>query len=245
MPQFEAVTEHIRRLELPWRISRLMTIPVSVWLVQDAENSTMIDSGPPEAADLVVAAVAQATGGRGPQRILLTHAHYDHGGGIAAVRKTWDPPVLCHRDEVSFVTGELDHRMIKPHSFASWIGRFLVKGSAWGEPVVRDFERGQAAFRMVVIPLPGHTPGQVGFLHPEDHAFICGDAVMNLRGRLSPPFGMATPDPVQAEISMHRMGELEFLHLLPSHGPVILRSGRTALLDFLERRVGGEMSSTR
>jgi glyoxylase-like metal-dependent hydrolase (beta-lactamase superfamily II) len=135
--------------------------------------------------------------------------------------------------------------MIKTHSFAAWIGRLLVKGSAWGEPVARDFERGQAAFRMVVIPLPGHTPGQVGFLHPEDHAFICGDAVMNLRSRLSPPFGIATPDPVQAEISMQRMGEIEFLHLLPSHGPVILKNGRKALLDFLERRSDGGTSSAR
>jgi glyoxylase-like metal-dependent hydrolase (beta-lactamase superfamily II) len=244
MPEFEAVTGHIRRLELPWRFSRLLSLPVAVWLVHDGEHATLIDTGPPDTADLVVAAVAQATGGKGPQRILLTHAHYDHGGGIAALRRTWDPPVLCHRDEVPFVTGELDHRMIKPHSFASWVGRFLLKDSAWGQPVARDFERGQAAFRMVVIPLPGHSPGQVGFLHPEDHAFICGDAVMNLRGRLSPPLGLATPDPVQAEISLHRIGEIEFMHLLPSHGAVILKNGRSALLDFLERRVGGGVDIT-
>ena len=59
---------------------------------------------------------------------------------------------------------------------------------------------------------------------------------MNLGGRLSPPFGIATPDPRMAEASMVRLGELDYDHLLPSHGPPILGRGRQVLLDHLDRR---------
>jgi glyoxylase-like metal-dependent hydrolase (beta-lactamase superfamily II) len=89
---------------------------------------------------------------------------------------------------------------------------------------------------MAVIHLPGHTPGHVGFLHPTDHAMICGDAVMNLGGRLAPPFAMSTPDPAAARASMQRLAELDYLHLLPTHGPPILEHGRQAVLDFLSQK---------
>jgi glyoxylase-like metal-dependent hydrolase (beta-lactamase superfamily II) len=86
---------------------------------------------------------------------------------------------------------------------------------------------------MAVIHLPGHSPGQLGFLHPSDQAMICGDAVMNLKDRLSPPFAAFSQDPKLAEASMRRLSELDFIHLLPSHGDPILNRGREAMLSFL------------
>ena len=239
MPEFDTISENIFRLELPWRLFGLVTIPVAVWLIREREGWTLVDSGPPETADQVVAAVARTTNGRGPGRILLTHAHYDHAGGLAALRAAWNPALLCHRDEVPFVTGESDHAHIKPRSAAFWIGRFLTKRTRWNLPVARDLESGQSAMGMAVIHLPGHTPGHVGFLHPTDHAMICGDALMNLGGRLAPPFAMSTPDPAAARASMQRLAELDYLHLLPTHGPPILEHGRQAMLDFLSQKEPG------
>jgi glyoxylase-like metal-dependent hydrolase (beta-lactamase superfamily II) len=239
MPEFIPVTEHVYRLEVGWRLFGLATIPVAVWLIREREGWTLVDAGPPEAADQVVAAVARATGGRGPGRILLTHAHYDHGGALESLRTAWNPAILCHAEEVPFVTGAEDHARLKPHSLAFWFGRFVMVQGDWELPVARDLERGQSAVGMAVIHLPGHTPGHVGFLHPADHAMICGDAVMNLRGRLGPPPAISTPDPKLANASIERLAELDFLHLLPSHGPVILDRGRQALLDFLHARDKG------
>jgi glyoxylase-like metal-dependent hydrolase (beta-lactamase superfamily II) len=88
---------------------------------------------------------------------------------------------------------------------------------------------------MAIIHLPGHSPGQIGFLHPEDRAMICGDAVMNLGNRLAPPFGFFTPDPEAAQSSLRRLGELDFEHLLPSHGQPVIGRGRSAVLRWLGR----------
>jgi glyoxylase-like metal-dependent hydrolase (beta-lactamase superfamily II) len=155
---------------------------------------------------------------------------------LKALRMAWNPAILCHREEVPFLTGRADHRQLKAHSAAFWFGRFFIQGGSWDVPVARDLERGQSAEGMAVIHLPGHSPGQVGFLHPADRAMICGDAVMNLRGRLSPPYALSTPDPESARAAMRRLGELDFEHLLPSHGPAILSHGREAMLEFLEGR---------
>lgn len=236
MLNFEPITEHIARLELRFKLIGPLGVPVSVWLLRTAEGWTLIDTGPPETADQLVSAIVRATGGQGPLRVLLTHAHYDHAGGLAALREAWSPPVLCHKDEAPFVIGQGDYRRLPANSLAFRLGRLFMKTAAYGVPVARDLERGQPADGMAVIHLPGHTPGQVGFLHPEDHAMICGDAVFNLGGSLGPPLSLSTPDPEAARASMRRLGDLDYRHLLPSHGPPILRHGKQTMQQFLERR---------
>jgi glyoxylase-like metal-dependent hydrolase (beta-lactamase superfamily II) len=238
MLEFEPITDHILRLELKQKFGPLR-VPVAVWLVRVGAGWTLIDTGPPEAHDQLISALVRATGGQGPQRILLTHAHFDHGGGLPALRASWSPPVMCHKDEVPFVIGQGDYARLPSKSFAYRIGRLLMRVMrfpAYGVPVARDLERGQPADGMAVIHLPGHTPGQVGFLHPEDRAMICGDAVFNLFGSLSAPLSLTTYDPDQARASMRRLGELDFDHLLPSHGPPILQRGKQTVQQFLRRR---------
>ncbi|HSB90676.1 MAG TPA: MBL fold metallo-hydrolase [Anaerolineales bacterium] len=236
MAGFELVTDHIYRMEVPFEVFGGIVVPVAFWLVVRDGEWTLIDSGPPGAADELVAAVRLATRGAGVRRVLLTHGHYDHAGGLAALRRAWNPAVVCHRDEVPFVTGAVSYRRQRPRGVAFWFGRFFMRTGRWQIPVARELEGGQASDGLAVIHLPGHTPGQVGFLHPQDGALICGDAAMNLRDRLSPPFAFASPDPGIALASMVRMSELDYDHLLPSHGPPVLGGGRDALLDDLDRR---------
>ena len=235
MAGFERVTDHIYRMEVPFQVLGPVEVPVALWLVSHDEGWTLIDSGPPESADELIASVRQTTGGRGVQRVILTHAHYDHAGGLAALRLAWNPAVVCHRDEAPFVTGELSYRRQPPRGVAYWFGRWAMRTLHSQIPVAREVEGGQAVHGMAVIHLPGHTPGQIGLLHPQDGAVICGDAAMNLRDRLSPPFAFATPDPSIALASIVRLSELDYAHLLPSHGPPILNRGREAVLDYLDR----------
>lgn len=239
MLNFEPVTEHISRLELAWRPLPGVRIPVAVWLVRGPEGFTLVDAGLPGSADALLSAVARATEGRGPRRVLLTHGHYDHAGGLEALRQSWNPPVLCHREEVPFVTGERAYRDQPSRSLAFRLGRWMTGTAGRGVPVARELEGGEAAGGMVVIHLPGHTPGQVGFLHAADRAMICGDAVVNFRARLGPPLAIATPDPETAWASIRRLADLDFDHLLPSHGPPVLARGQEAVRALLARRRGG------
>ncbi|MGH2628426.1 MAG: MBL fold metallo-hydrolase [Anaerolineales bacterium] len=241
MSDFERVTESIYRLEVRWNLFGLLPLPVCVWLVRAADSWVLVDSGPPQTADQIVAAVERATGGQGVQRVVLTHGHYDHAGGLGALRLAWTAPVLCHAAEAEFVTGERSYGEIPAATWHFSIGRFLMQPLPTAQSVGRKLERGQSVEGMAVIHLPGHTPGHIGLLHPSDRAVICGDTLMTLRGRISPPFILVTPDPVQAGASIRRLGELDFAHLLPSHGPPILERGREAVLEYLgEAKVSGQ-----
>lgn len=234
MLDFEMVTSHVWRLELPFQLFGVFNKPTAVYLVQKETDWILIDAGPPETADTLVAAVARATAGQGPRMIMVTHGHYDHAGGLEAVRRAWNPPVLCHRHEVPFLVGELQYRHLKSKNVAFWLTRNFIRSSPYPVPIGRDLERGESAGGMAVIHLPGHTPGQIGFFHPEDRALICGDAVSNANGILTPPSLWATYDPALARQSMARMVELDFAHLLPSHGPVISRRGQEVLRKLIQ-----------
>jgi len=230
---FQQVTDHIYRIELPIHILGPVTVPVSAFLVEDSDGWTLIDAGPTETAQDLVVAINELTEGEGPRQVLLTHAHYDHSGGLGDVLLEWNPPLICHREEARFITGQSDYRYVPSRNLLFLLARYIIPQTGWGYPVARTLERGEAVAGMVVIQLPGHSPGQVGFLHPRDQAMLCGDALMNIGGRLSPPYRALSSDPVLAQQSIRRLAELDFLHLLPSHGDPILERGRLAVLDYL------------
>jgi glyoxylase-like metal-dependent hydrolase (beta-lactamase superfamily II) len=236
MADFQSITENIARLELPWRVYGVIPIPVAVYLIRREDGFTLVDSGPPESADQLVPAISKATGGAGIDSVLLTHGHYDHVGGLNSLDLAWKPEVLCHREEAPFLRGDSDYHHLKAHSLLSFVGRYLMPRAALRVRASKTLEAGQAAAGMAVIHLPGHTPGQIGFLHPTDQAMICGDAAMNLGGQLSGPISLVTPNPMLAQKSLRRLAQLDYDHLLPTHGPPIMDHGQQAMRRFVGSR---------
>ena len=217
MPDFRPITPHIWRLTLNWNLIPLLPIPVAVWLVKDGEAWTLIDAGIPEHAATVADAAANFLKAAQPARVALTHAHYDHGGALSEIVKRWDVPIWAHAAEVDFVTGAQEYRNIVSRNFVFNLMRPVMVARVWRLPVARVLQEGDTFGGLEVIGVPGHTPGMIAFHHRADRAIICGDAVMNLGGRLTEPFAMATPDPAEARRSIKKLVALDFDVLLPSH----------------------------
>ncbi|NIM93484.1 MAG: MBL fold metallo-hydrolase [Anaerolineales bacterium] len=235
MLKFQLITDNIARLEAPTKIAELLPSSVAVWLVKGDKGFVLIDSGPPEFAGEIVDAISKATNGRGPSIVLLTHAHYNHAGSLTAIRMAWNPPIAAHRAEIPFVKGDYEYSRIRSTSPMFWLGSLLMVATPWSIPNVQEIDQGQKIMGLTVLNLPGHTPGHLGFVHAKDRACICGDAAMNVGGRISGPFALTTPDKESAKQSLSRMTERNFKHLLPSHGTPILEQGRTRLFRYVRK----------
>jgi glyoxylase-like metal-dependent hydrolase (beta-lactamase superfamily II) len=206
--------------------------------VRGQEGFLLIDSGPLQTAGDMVEAVSEATSGKGPSVVLLTHGHLNHAGGLSALRLAWNPPIAAHVNEAPYLVGNRDYARIRSSNLAFWLGSILMESAPASIPNVSRINQGQTILGLNVIHLPGHTPGHIGFIHTQDQACICGDAVLNIGQRLMAPFGLTTPDPKTAKNSIFRLTERNFQHLLPSHGPPIMKVGRQRLFEYARKRAG-------
>ncbi len=141
------------------------------------------------------------------EAIWLTHAHIDHIGGIAGVKRMWDVPVYLHpADRPLYERGAMQ---------AAYYGIPFEQppipdlGLADGE----SLHVGSAELR--VLHVPGHAPGHVVF-HGEG-VVLGGDLLFaGSIGRTDLPLS----DPAQMEESLERICTLEDDTVVcPGHGP--------------------------
>lgn len=114
------------------------------------------------------------------QAIALTHAHMDHVGGVAALkRRKPEAEIILHAAD------EPLYRELKEQP--SWIGiprsQWKRLGFEYEEPPSADrywkdgetYEVGRLSFR--VLHCPGHTPGHVVLFEPTHKAVFVGDCL--------------------------------------------------------------------
>ena len=136
----------------------------------------LVDTGVAATAPLILDTVRDL--GRSPREIsliLLTHAHPDHIGGCAPIRKLSPAPVAVHPTERRWAEDvELQYRERPvPNLFE------LVPE---GVPVDRELTDGETISweegkTITVIATPGHSPGSVSFFFEEEGALFSGDSI--------------------------------------------------------------------
>lgn len=101
--------------------------------------------------------------------ILLTHAHFDHIGGIDALRDRYQVPVYVHEAERSWITDghkngaeafQLPHPVMRP-----------------AEKTYQGAKLNIGRFEFTVLHTPGHSPGSVTLYLPEEELAFCGDLI--------------------------------------------------------------------
>ena len=125
------------------------------YLVVGSQATILVDCGAgPSARDILD--LAQRAGGGMPSHLLLTHAHIDHVGGAAEIRRLTGCAIFIHQGDADTLSSGDPVR-----SAAQWCGLKLEAVS----PDMTFSGPGQMPLGtdrfLNIIPTPGHTPGSV------------------------------------------------------------------------------------
>ncbi|HYV98247.1 MAG TPA: MBL fold metallo-hydrolase [Gemmatimonadaceae bacterium] len=177
----------------------------NTYLVADesAGRAVLIDPG--AEPDRIIGMVEDA--GAQLDAIWLTHAHLDHIGGIAGVKRKWDVPVYMHPADAP----------VYAYGAQSAAGYGIPFEQP--EPPDREVAEGDVmrvgGLAFTVWHVPGHAPGHV--IYHGNGVMLGGDLLFaGSIGRVDLPLG----DPAAMQQSLDRLGALPgAMRVYPGHGP--------------------------
>lgn len=191
------------------------------------EDLTLVDTGMPGEEENVIDCIDKI--GRSIKElghILITHAHMDHMGSLAALKKESGAKVVASRIEVDYIKGAKKTWTMAREGFA---GKLFKGALFFMETFVFDYEptdvdipcQGGETIEsfggIQVIASPGHSPGSMSYYLKDRSILFTGDALSGVPElRLPPRLGCA--DYPEALKSVKKFTELDFELCLFGHG---------------------------
>lgn len=182
----------------------------NTYLVEAGGNYVLVDAGSPGDVGLIMSYIKSL--GLKPEDVkyvLVTHAHWDHVGGLSKIKELTKAKVVAHSDEAPYVE---------------------VGGEGFdGVNVDVKLAGGELIAGLTAIHAPGHTPGNTCFLDGVRGVLFAGDLIYEEDGELHEMHHKYSRDPEGNRESIIKLMSYEFKHVLPSHGRPILNEGKEAL----------------
>ncbi|GGK03284.1 hydroxyacylglutathione hydrolase [Lentibacillus kapialis] len=145
-----------------------------------------------------------------PKAILLTHAHFDHIGGVDALRSYYNINVYLHDKEAEWLENP------EYNGSTSFMGSRIVT-----KPAEHNLEKGRMAIGDItfeVIHTPGHSPGSVSFIFHDQQFVISGDVLFNRGiGRTDLPGGNMNVLEQSIRETLYQLPDSYTVY--PGHGP--------------------------
>jgi len=143
------------------------------FLVREGEGFTLVDTNAPGSGGAILRA-AESLGSK-INRIVLTHAHFDHVGSLDALAKGLPGVEIC--------IGEREARLLQgDHSLdPGEKGKPLLGFKKAHSSVHRLLKDGDIVGSLLTVTCP-HTPGHVAFVDVRDNSLIAGDSFMTQMG---------------------------------------------------------------
>ena len=222
-----------------WTFSGLLV--GRVYLIQDPDGLTVVDSGIALAADRIVAQL-RAAGWRPREvrRILITHAHPDHVGGLPRLHALTGAQVWASAVERPVIEGRVPITGPPRESLSPLLRRVLPPPMTVAPtPVDREIGDGEVLAEVMgglqVVATPGHAPGHLAFWQPRRRVLFCGDVMMRLSPNLRLPVAAFTTDMAENKRSIGRLAALNVAVLCLGHGVPLRRHAAATIRAFADR----------
>jgi glyoxylase-like metal-dependent hydrolase (beta-lactamase superfamily II) len=219
MPSVVQITDEIFQVGGPE-----LTAPedAAVYLVRFGRHAALVDAGCGRATRRLLDNIAAA--GAAPQEIeylLITHCHFDHTGGAAALREQLGCAVVMHTLDAPFLEAGDDEV-----TAAAWYGA-RITACPVDRRLLGDREDIALGGRTITaVHIPGHSPGSVAYLtRPADLSILFAQDV---HGPLHPSL---LSDATDYQASLQRLIDLDADVLCEGHCGVF--RGRDSIVRFI------------
>jgi glyoxylase-like metal-dependent hydrolase (beta-lactamase superfamily II) len=154
----------------------------AVYLICFDEEAALVDAGCGGGLDRLLSNIDMCGVAAGQIRyLLLTHCHYDHTGGAAAIRNEIKCKIAAHELDAVFLENG-DDRVTAADWYRASIDPFAVDIKLTGPR--QEIQLGNRTIE--AIHIPGHSPGSVAYLaESEGQRVLFGQDV---HGPLAAPF---------------------------------------------------------
>lgn len=214
-------------MEIVPNVHNVPGVIANPYLIIDSDGLTLIDSGIPGSEKKILKYITNLGHGVTElKRILITHADFDHIGGLAAIKKVSGARVYASQIEAEAIGIGRSSRQLKPEKLQLKIMYALANRYAKTIPVqVDEFLVGDQMLDVLgglrVVDTPGHTPGHLSFFAPSANILFVGDSIVSDDNGLYRSVVDNTWDHTQAIESVRKQAVLGASIVCPGHGPVI------------------------
>jgi glyoxylase-like metal-dependent hydrolase (beta-lactamase superfamily II) len=201
-------------------------------IVLTGERPVIVDCGTGVRSDRYFGPIEDLLEGTPVDRIVLTHGHFDHGGGAAGFSQHFEARVHVHPEGIEMLASS------DPQATGAWMF------GARPEPVdALPIEEGDVidtgTARFEVLYTPGHSLHSIALWHAPSRTLIPGDTVY--AGGGIGRYDLKGGDINQLIASITRMVELEPESMYSGHGPSVATGAVDHIRDGLRmaRMCGG------
>lgn len=201
--------------------------PMNCYFVEEQDGLTLIDTGMAFGAKSILQTAKQLD--KSITRIVLTHAHLDHVGGLDLLKEAMpDVPVYISERDAKLLGGDMS--LLPGEPDLPIRGSMPTKVKTRADVLVQE---GDHIGSLLAVAVPGHTPGSMAFLDTRNRILIAGDAFQTrggiaVAGKIKPwfPFpAMATWSKREAVTSAKKISEFQPTLLAVGHGPMLENPG--------------------
>lgn len=221
------VHPNVNRISIHWDV---IEVDINVYLINSLRNA-VIDTGPPQIGHEAISSALKTIDlySSNIDFILNTHGHLDHAGDNVAVKAVFNAQIAIHKDDAFFLEDyerSFDEyygppiEALKGKERITEIRKSFLNSCGVKPAIDRRLEDNDlidlgGGVELLVMHLPGHSPGSVGFYWEREGVLFSGDSVPGLH-TISGELPIITDFPAY-ERSVKRLIEMPIRSLFCGH----------------------------